>query len=124
MPADFSVYRADVETGPAADTAEHFLEVGVRQNPAAAIVDDDQMKLTRSGKETIFPQTTTVADIAGHVLHGPTHGKQAEMDIVILEIGNSSFHTHEGDMHPGQGCGHTDVVKVMMLPTGGGLSRF
>ena len=55
MPADFSVYRADVQTGPAADAAEHFLEVGVGQDSGAAVVNDNQMKFPGPAICPCFP---------------------------------------------------------------------
>jgi len=43
--SDLAVDRAGVQAGRAADAAEHLAELRVGQNPAAAVVYDDQVKL-------------------------------------------------------------------------------
>ena len=48
MPADFSIDRANIQTGGTPDAVQHLPEFLIRQDAAAPVVQDHQMKFIRA----------------------------------------------------------------------------
>ena len=66
VPADVVVDRADIEARAAADAQQRLARAFVLQNSRASVVEQDQMKLTR----TFFRHASDKTDVRRHLLPG------------------------------------------------------
>ena len=77
MPADFPVDRANIQTGRTADAVQHFPELFICQDAAAAVVQDDQMKFIRTVSLVRIPGPADIAGVGPHILGGCSAAQQS-----------------------------------------------
>ena len=76
MPADLGVNRTYIQAGRTPDTAQHLAEFRICQNPAAPIIQNNQVKFLRAVGLLGGAGPTDITDIGRYILCGRTAAKK------------------------------------------------